>query len=58
VPSNLSIVEDACRKAKILEFIEGSHLFHIFSGISFFARDFDTEVGGKGSQLSGWRPET
>ncbi|PPQ96673.1 hypothetical protein CVT26_010302 [Gymnopilus dilepis] len=34
-------IEDACRKANILEFIQG------------LPQGFDTEVGGKGSQLSG-----
>ncbi|KJA18017.1 hypothetical protein HYPSUDRAFT_169806 [Hypholoma sublateritium FD-334 SS-4] len=34
-------IEDACRKANILEFVQG------------LPQGFDTEVGGKGSQLSG-----
>jgi ATP-binding cassette subfamily B (MDR/TAP) protein 1 len=53
-------IEDACRKANILEFIEGlpQYVDHQLI-ISYFlrhlllCRGFDTEVGGKGSQLSG-----
>ena len=51
-------IEQACRDANILEFIQSLpqcvfFLSNSYGRLQVIFRGFDTEVGGKGSQLSG-----
>jgi ATP-binding cassette, subfamily B (MDR/TAP), member 1 len=52
-------IENACRDANILEFIQELPQYVIeftdpaCKGANIIIRGFDTDVGGKGSQLSG-----